>query len=106
MSVLEGAMAKLLEENKRLKSRCKMLRKLRHVVVVMVKEPNDTVVGSYSIPVFAMEKNHSQKMNELIGRFRVEFNQEVSLHEIVACDTMADLESAMMSLNQVDDQKE
>ena len=96
----------LAEENARLKARCNMLRKLRDVRIIRVVEPSGNTVGLYSIPTFAMEKNHMLKMDELIGRFHRQFNQEVILGVPIVCDTMLDLESEMMSLNQIDDQKE
>jgi hypothetical protein len=96
----------LLIDLARTKARCKMLRKLRDVRIIRVMEPNGNTVGLYSIPTFAMEKNHMLKMDELIGRFRREFDQEVVIGVPIVCDTMLDLESEMMSLNQIDDQKE
>jgi hypothetical protein len=101
-----NAVSVLAAEVERLKARCKLLRRLRDVRIIRVVEPNGNTVGLYSVPTFVMEQNHMLKMDELIGRFRREFDQEVIIGVPINCDTMIGLESEMMSLNQIDDQKE
>jgi hypothetical protein len=97
-----SAMDTLVTELERLKARCKMLRKLRDVRIIVVREPNGQVVGIYSVPTSAMEKD-MLKMDELIGRMRREFNQDVSIEVAVLCDSMIGLEIELTQLNQTDD---
>jgi hypothetical protein len=49
-----------------------------------------------------MEKD-MLKMDELIGRMRREFNQDVSIEVPVLCDSMIGLEMELAQLNQTDD---
>jgi hypothetical protein len=97
-----SAMDTLVAELERLKARCKMLRKLRDIRIIVVREPNGQVVGIYSVPTSSMEKD-MLKMDELIGRMRREFNQDVSIEVPVLCDSMIGLEMELAQLNQTDD---
>lgn len=99
-------MEKILEENKRLRKRVSMFRKLKDIRLILVKSSSGQVLGIFSIPTSVMEKGKMLKMDEIIGRFHREFNQVVQIEVAEPCDTMVDLEAAMMALNQVDDQKE
>jgi gas vesicle protein len=94
----------LTDENGRLKYRAQMLRKLRDIRVITVQAPDTgKVLRTFTIPAFAMEKNKMLKMDELIGRFYREFGQIVQIELVTVCDTMVDLESEMMAINQTDD---
>lgn len=105
MPDMKGAMTELMEENKRLKARCKMLRKLRHVVVVTVQEPNGNILRCFTLPHFVYEKG-VDRLRFIKDHAKTIHNQTMSVMEVLACDTMAGFESEIVAMNQVDDQKE
>jgi hypothetical protein len=104
----KSALDVFAEEIKRLKSRVKMLRKLRDQVLITVQEPNGVIMGSYTIPSFVYYRN-AEAVENLRDRMDTQFNQQMLVHhneDLVVCDTLVDLESALNELNQVEDDKE
>lgn len=102
MPDMKGAMTELMEENKRLKARVKMLRKLRSQMLILVRQPNGgNDLGVFTIPFFVYAKN-AHKANDLVAAFLRDHNQELSFDTPVICDTWAGLLSELDGLNQND----
>jgi hypothetical protein len=104
-TTLVKELALLREEKKRLEARVRVLRKLRDVRIIEVREPNGNRCGVYTVPTFAYEKRVDY-FKSMKDEMKMRFNQDLTVEVPVVCDTMLSLESEINSLNDVAEESE
>jgi hypothetical protein len=95
----------LREELEQYKKRCQMLRKLRDVRIIEVREPNGNLCAVYTVPTSSYEKKVDY-FKSMKDELKMRFNQDLTVEVPVICDTMISLESEINSLNDVAEESE